>query len=255
MGSGAGADNKWYQSYWYSAMADEGKLRIEKFNGTNFGFWKMQIEDYLYQKDLYLPLGGRAKKPEKMSDEDWEVLDRKTLGTIRLSLASQVAFNIKNEKTTMELMATLSRMYEKPSASNKVFLMKRLFNLRMKNGGSVAEYLNEFNGLTAQLESVEISFDDEIRALLILSGLPDSWEGLVMAVSNSSATGKLIFDDVVGVLLSEEARRKSSGATESSGSALNISNRGRQKKDGRFRSDSKSRSSRSRAPQNKGAKC
>jgi len=28
----------------------------------------MQIEDYLYQKDLYLPLGGKAKKPKKMSD-------------------------------------------------------------------------------------------------------------------------------------------------------------------------------------------
>ncbi len=153
-------------------------------------------------------------------------------------------------------MATLSKMYEKPSASNKVFLMKRLFNLRMKNGGSVAEYLNDFNGLTTQLESVEISFDDEIRALLILSGLPDSWEGLVMAVSNSSPMGKLKFDDVIGVLLSEEARRKSTGAAESSGNALNTYEHGRsQKKDGRHRSGSKSRKGRSIPPQNKETTC
>ena len=30
--------------------ADEGKVKIEKFDGADFGFWKMQIEDYLYQK-------------------------------------------------------------------------------------------------------------------------------------------------------------------------------------------------------------
>ena len=29
---------------------DEVKVKIEKFNGEDFGFWKMQIEDYLYQK-------------------------------------------------------------------------------------------------------------------------------------------------------------------------------------------------------------
>ena len=43
------------------AMASEKDLyKIEKFNGTNFNFWKMQMEDYLYQKDLYLPLAEKS---------------------------------------------------------------------------------------------------------------------------------------------------------------------------------------------------
>ena len=79
-------------------MAKEGKFRVEKFNGQNYQLWKMQIEDYLYQKDLYLPLGEKAKQPAAMKDEEWEVLDRKALGTIRLCLASLVAFNILKEK-------------------------------------------------------------------------------------------------------------------------------------------------------------
>ena len=38
---------------------DEGKdLEIETFDGTNFGFWRMQIKDYLYEKKLHLPLLG-----------------------------------------------------------------------------------------------------------------------------------------------------------------------------------------------------
>ncbi|MBO1695010.1 hypothetical protein HJW54_22545, partial [Bacteroides uniformis] len=33
-------------------------------------------------------------------------------------------------------MQTLAKLYEKPSASNKVFLMKRIFNMKMSEGGS-----------------------------------------------------------------------------------------------------------------------
>lgn len=44
-----------------------------------------------------------------------------------------------------ELMETLVKLYEKPSASNKVFLMKRLFNMKMVEGRPVVDNLNEFN--------------------------------------------------------------------------------------------------------------
>jgi hypothetical protein len=37
----------------------------------------MQMEDYLYQKDLFLPLSGVAKKPATMKDEEWEILEQK----------------------------------------------------------------------------------------------------------------------------------------------------------------------------------
>ena len=89
------------------------------------------MEGYLYQKDLLLPLGGIEKKPTATKDEEWEIIDRKALWTIGLSLATSVAFNISKEKTTKGLMDALAKLYEKPSASNKVFLMKILFNMKM----------------------------------------------------------------------------------------------------------------------------
>jgi hypothetical protein len=80
-------------------MSEDGKFRVEKFNGQNYQLWKMQMEDYLYQKDLFLPLGGVEKKTTTMKDEEWEILDRKALGTIWLSLVVLVDFNISKEKT------------------------------------------------------------------------------------------------------------------------------------------------------------
>ena len=48
-------------------------FRIEKFDGTNFGFWRMQIKDYLYKKKLHLPLLG--EKPATMKDDEWTLLN------------------------------------------------------------------------------------------------------------------------------------------------------------------------------------
>jgi hypothetical protein len=122
-----------------------------------------------------------------------------------MSLAVSVDFNISKEKTMKEIIDALDKLYEKPSSSDKVFLMKRLFNMKMSEGRSIADHLNEFNTVTNQLSSVKVEFDDEVRALLILHSLPKRWNGLVMAVSNSvSGSNTLKFDDVVGVILREE---------------------------------------------------
>ena len=65
-------------------------------------------------------------------------------------------------------------MYEKPLANNKVHLMKKLFNLKMVENASIALHLKEFNTITNQLSSIEIDFDDKIRALIVLTSLPNS---------------------------------------------------------------------------------
>ena len=158
-----------------------------------------------------------------------------------------MAFNITKAKTIEDLMKTLVTLYEKPSASNKIFLMKRLFNMKMSKGGSVTNHLNEFNMVTNKLSSVSVNFDDEVRALLILCSLPESLNRLVMAVSNSvSGSNTLKFDDVIGVILSEEMRRKS--IDETSGNALTMESRGRQKERGKSQGNrGKSKTGRSKS--------
>jgi hypothetical protein len=66
---------------------------------------------------------------------------------IQSSLEVSTAFNISKEKTMKELMDTLVKLYEKILVSNKVFLMKRLFNMKMSEGESMVDHLNEFNRL------------------------------------------------------------------------------------------------------------
>ena len=110
--------------------------RIEKFDGTDFAYWRMQIKDYLYGRKLHLPFLGT--KPEAMKVEEWALLDRQVLGVIKLTLSRSVAHNVVKQKTTTDLMKALSGMYEKQSANNKIHLMKKLFNLKMAKNASVA---------------------------------------------------------------------------------------------------------------------
>ena len=81
-----------------------------------------------------------------------------------MTLVNNVAFNIMNVKTTIDFMQALSNMYEKPSAANKVYLIRRLVNLKMGEGNSITNHISEFNTIIAQLTSVQITFDDEVKA-------------------------------------------------------------------------------------------
>ena len=72
----------------------------------------------------------------------------------------------------------------------------------------------------------------------MLSSLLEVWDGLMMALSNSCRTKILKFNDVMSVLLSEEARRKSLASAETTGSVLSDDWKGRsgnkdKKKNGR----------------------
>ncbi|VFQ60569.1 unnamed protein product [Cuscuta campestris] len=76
------------------------------------------------------------------------------------------------------------------------------------DGHSVVEHLNDFQGLINQLSSMKLVLDDELQVLLLLSSLPESWETLVVSLSNSAPEGKLTMDVVKSSLLNEEARRR-----------------------------------------------
>ena len=52
--------------------------------------------------------------------------------------------------------------------------MKRLFNMKMSEGGCIVDHLNDFNTITSQLSSIGVNFDDEVKALLFLFLLPES---------------------------------------------------------------------------------
>ena len=98
----------------------------------------------------------------------------------------------------------LGTLYQSKSLVNKLFLRKKLYNLRMKDGDSVKEHLNAFNTVVSQLASIDIKILDEDKCISLLCSLLDSWDSLVIAIGSNATT--LQFDEIVSSLLTKEMR-------------------------------------------------
>ncbi|KAF5762583.1 putative RNA-directed DNA polymerase [Helianthus annuus] len=208
-------------------MAEDGKFRIEKFNGTDFAWWRMQIEALLGECDLDVVLEEKPAGMDKAAEAIWNSKDKKARGKITLALTRSVAFNIMKETTARDMLEALSNMYEKPSAGNRVFLMRKLFNMRMNEGSSVADHINEVNSILSRLATVGMKLDDDTQAVVLLSSLPDSWSGFVTTVTETAGTGNLKFDRVRDSVLGEDVRQRNTSGGSTSG-MLSVS-RGRGK--------------------------
>ena len=96
-------------------------------------------------------------------------------------------FNVKEAKTSFELWQKLCDLYEKKSAASQVYWLKQLVDLKMKEGTSMSNHLNEFNTINfRQLSSQEIRFDDSVKANFLLITLPESWDTFCIAINNSA---------------------------------------------------------------------
>ena len=56
-------------------------------------------------------------------------------------------------------------------------------SLKYKDGQSMSDHLNEFQGVIDQLSARNVKFEDELQGLWLLGTLPDSWETFRMSLT------------------------------------------------------------------------
>ena len=81
----------------------------------------------------------------------------------------------------------------------------------MSETGPISDHINEFNMIVSQLNSVDINFEDKIKALILMSSLPESWDNVVTAISSSHGSETLKFDEIRDVVLSESIHKQEVG--------------------------------------------
>ena len=132
------------------------------------------------------PIKLKGVKPKGASQEDWDNLDELARSTIMLTLSKLVYFNVKDMKTSHELWEKLCGLYEQKSAASQVYWLKQLVDLKMKEGTSMSNHLNDFNTIYSNLVAQEVEFLDSVKALFLLITLSDSWDTFWTAISNSA---------------------------------------------------------------------
>ena len=76
--------------------------------------------------------------------------------------------NGSEEAIAKDLRVKLGNLYQSKSLVNKLFMRKKLYNLRMRDGDSMADHLNAFNTMVSQLVYVEIKISDEDNRINLL---------------------------------------------------------------------------------------
>ncbi|KAL4383727.1 hypothetical protein GQ457_15G024680 [Hibiscus cannabinus] len=143
------------------------------------------MEDHLYCKDLYEPITFQTM-PEGKIEKEWELLNRKAVAMIRKYIDKSLFEHVSTYTNAYELWSKLESMIQKKTPRNKAHLVRRLVKLEYNDGQSMIEHLNNFKGLVNQLSKIEMKIDEELQALLLLSSLLESWDTLVVTLSNSA---------------------------------------------------------------------
>ena len=88
--------------------------------------------------------------------------------TIMLTLVESVYFNVVEETTSYGVWQKLCGLYEKQSVASQVYWLKKLVDLKMKEGMPMSNHLNEFNTIFSQLTAQGIKFEDSVKAMFLL---------------------------------------------------------------------------------------
>ena len=119
--------------------ASIAKVDVVKFDETgNFGLWQRRVKDLLVQQGLVKALYGKAKKPEMMTNVEWEELDMKAVSTIWLCLADELIHDVMDDVSTAAIWLKLERQYMSKSFTNKLNLKRKLYELKMAEGADLA---------------------------------------------------------------------------------------------------------------------
>ena len=77
------------------------------------------------------------------------------------------------------------------SLSNKRFMKKQLYSLRMKESTSILQHFNAFNRILSDLLALEVKLKEEDKTLLLLSSLPSTHDHLATIVMYDKETLEL----------------------------------------------------------------
>ncbi|XP_025982149.1 uncharacterized protein LOC114391650 [Glycine soja] len=194
-------------------------IKIEKFTGKNiFNLWRIKMRALLKEQGIWAPLSSRSSNLEASVLEQQE---EKAHSLILLSLSDKVLYKVAEEQTVVGLWLKLEKLYMMKYICNKFLLKKRLFGLRMKEGASLKEHLDELNSILMELRDIDLKMEDEDVTMILLASLPPSFENFV----GSLTVGKdcIILEEVKSSLFSRELRHKMSGDGDEPASGLTTS--------------------------------
>ena len=172
--------NKWYQSPCFNlGFCDMSSLKFDLPQldyTTRFSLWQVKMRAILTQSsDLDEALDGFGKKDAKTWTDDEKRKDRKAFSLIQLHLSNNILQEVLAEKSAAALWLKLESICMSKDLTSKMHVKMKLFSHKLQEGASMMNHLSIFKEIVSDLLSMEVKYDNEDLALILLVSLPNSF--------------------------------------------------------------------------------
>uniref|UniRef100_A0ACD5VA56 Uncharacterized protein n=1 Tax=Avena sativa TaxID=4498 RepID=A0ACD5VA56_AVESA len=191
---------------------------------TRFSLWQVKMRAILAEtSDLDEALDGFGEKDAKTWSAEEKRKDRKALSLIQLHLSNNILQEVLEMKSAAALWGKLETICMSKDLTSKMHVKMKLFSHRLQEGGSVMNHLSLFREIISDLQSMEVKYDDEDLALLLLCSLPSSYTHFrdTMLLSRE----KITLDEVQDALKQREKMKSMVQADGASSKAEALQNK------------------------------
>nr|ABA91380.1 retrotransposon protein, putative, Ty1-copia subclass [Oryza sativa Japonica Group] len=147
---------------------------------------------------------------------------------IHLHLSNNILQEVLKEETAAGLWLKLEQICMTKDLTSKMHLKQKLFLHKLQDDGSVMDHLSAFKEIVADLESMEVKYDEEDLGLILLCSLPSSYANFRDTILYSRDT--LTLKEVYDALHTKEKMKKMVPSEGSNSQAEGLVVRGRQQK-------------------------
>ncbi|KMQ90899.1 integrase core domain protein [Lasius niger] len=137
----------------------------------------------------------------------WTKRDGKARAIIDLMVEDAQLVHIKTKKTAKDTWKALKDYHEKSTLTKKVFLLKEICSMRLREDGDMESHINKMQELVNKLTALGEVLGDKLVVAMLLCSLPDSYSSMITALESRSEDD-LTPTLVKGKLVDEHRRRK-----------------------------------------------
>ena len=161
---------------------------IVPLTGTNYNTWKVQCKMALLKNQVWDIVAGTETAPTDAAPlAAYQIRKDKALATIVLAVDPTLLYLLGEPEDPKIVWDKLQGQFQKKSWANKLSLRKRLYAMRLDEGGSVQDHLRNMLDIFNELAIVGSPVDDEDKVVHLLASLPPTYDMLVTALESNTS--------------------------------------------------------------------
>lgn len=189
---------------------ENAKFSVAKLNDQNYQPWKFKVKMLLIREGRWTMIS--EPKPDPVTQE-WTEKDYKAQSTISLSIEDSQIVHVCKCTSAKAMWEELQKVHERANLSNKLYLLRKLYQSKLANGQDMQDYIRATLELVERLRGIGEEVREFHVAALLLGGLPENYETLVTAL-DARPDDELTLEYVKGKLVDEFKRKSPANTNE-----------------------------------------